>query len=118
MPPPETAKLLWDMLDAAKSIEAFTAGKTFDDYVHDKMLRSAVERQFEVIGEAMTRLVKRDAPVAQQITDYRKISGFRNALIHGYDTIDHVISWDIVQTKLPLLRHELNALLPPGAPRP
>jgi len=52
--PPEISKLLLDMLAAARRIEAFTAGRTFDDYGRDEMLRSAVERQFEIIGEAMT----------------------------------------------------------------
>jgi uncharacterized protein with HEPN domain len=80
--------------------------------VKDELLRSGVERQFEVIGEAMIRLMKRDRAVAVGITDYRKIAGFRNALIHGYDSIDDATSWDIVTTKLPILLAELNSLLP------
>ena len=116
--PPETAKLLWDMLDAAQSIEQFTAGKSFEGYARDKMMRLAIERLFEIIGEAMTRLVKRDVSVAERITDYRKISGFRNALIHGYDSIDHSISWSIIQQHLPILRKELEALLPPPPTEP
>jgi uncharacterized protein with HEPN domain len=94
--PPETLKLLEDMRQAADHVRAFTAGKTYEDYISDVFLRSAVERQFEIIGEAMTRLVKRDRRVAEHITDYRKISGFRNPLIHGYDSVDHVISWGII----------------------
>jgi len=116
--PPETAKLLWDMLDAAQSIEHFTAGKNFDNYASDRMMRLAIERPFEIIGEAMSRLVKRDVALASQITDYRKISGFRNALIHGYDSIDHSISWGVIQQHLPVLRRELEALLPPHSPEP
>jgi uncharacterized protein with HEPN domain len=112
--PPETAKLLWDMLDAAGNIATFSAGKKFDDYLGDALLRSAVERQFEIIGEAMTRLRTRDVAVASKVTDFRKISGFRNALIHGYDSVDHVISWNIVQSKLPLLTQELQQLLEQG----
>ncbi len=109
--PPETAKLLWDMLAAAKRIETFTGGKSFEDYQRDEMLRSAVERQFEIIGEAMTRLLKSDAVIAACITDNRKITGFRNTLIHGYDAIDDKISWGIVEHKLPVLRAELEKLL-------
>lgn len=109
--PPEIAKLLWDMHSAARRIGDFTAGRSYDDYLRDEMLRSAVERQFEIIGEAMTRLVKRDPSVASMITDYRKISGFRNALVHGYDAIDDAISWGIVTTKLPTLRAELESLM-------
>src|SRR5438876_452724 len=100
--PPEIAKLLYDMNHASERIERFTAGKTFDNYQNDEFLRSAVERQFEIIGEAMTRLIKRDPQLAQRITDWRKISGFRNALIHGYDSIDDTTSWRIITIKLPL----------------
>src|SRR5215210_7574603 len=99
--PPETAKLLHDMLRAAERIARFVAGKTFADYGSDDLLRSGVERQFEIIGEAMTRLVKLDVKLAERITNHRKIAGFRNALIHGYDSIDDETSWGIVQGKLP-----------------
>ena len=106
----ETSKLLWDMREAARRIESFTAGKSLTDYQNDELLRSGVERQFEIIGEAMTRLIKCDSTTAIRVTDYRKISGFRNALIHGYDSIDHIVSWGIVQTKLPVLIKELDAI--------
>ena len=75
------------------------------------MLRSAIDRQFEIIGEAMTRLIKHDPAIAARITDRRKIAGFRNALIHGYDSIDDATSWGIITTKLPVLRSEVAALL-------
>jgi uncharacterized protein with HEPN domain len=111
--PPETAKLLWDMLTSAQRIESFTTGKSLEDYRRDELLRSAVERQFEIIGEAMSRLLKVDSALAGTISDYRKIASFRNVLIHGYDSIDDVISWGIVQSKLPILRAELERLLNP-----
>jgi len=111
--PPEVLKLLYDMKQAAERIERFASGKTLDDYRTDDLLRSAVERQFEIIGEAMTRLVKLDVKVAERISEYRRIAGFRNVLIHGYDSIDDAISWNIIGTKLPILRTELAALLPP-----
>lgn len=109
--PPETSKLLWDMLNAAEHILRFTEDKSFDDYLNDELMRSGVERKFEIIGEAMTRLIKADRAVAQGITDYRKISGFRNALIHGDDSINEVISWGIVKNKLPILLRELRKLI-------
>ena len=83
--PPETAKLIYDMKVASERIGRFVAGKAFDDFLHDELLRSGVERQFEIIGEAMSRLIKRDRRVAEKISEYRQIAGFRNALIHGYD---------------------------------
>lgn len=109
--PPETAKLLHDMKQAAERIARFVANKTFEDYVNDELLRSGVERQFEIIGEAMARLLRSNRAVAERITDYRKISGFRNALIHGYDSIDDETSWGIIARKLPVLLNELSLLL-------
>ncbi len=109
--PPEIAKLLFDMKTAAERIERFTANRSLNDYLNDEMLRSAVERQFEIIGEAMTRLVKRDQETAAKIADYKKIAGFRNALIHGYDSIDDSTSWRAVTTHLPILALELDQLL-------
>jgi uncharacterized protein with HEPN domain len=114
--PPETAKLLEDMRRAGECIARFTAGKTYDDFIKDELLRSGVERQFEIIGEAMTRLIRRDNATAQMITDYRKITGFRNALIHGYDSIDDETSWGIVTLKLPILMQELEKLTKDAPP--
>ncbi len=107
---PEIAKLLLDMKNAVERIERYVRGKAFVDYQNDDMLRSAVERQFEILGEAMTRLTKIDPQFAQRISDYRKISGFRNALIHGYDSIDDKISWGVITTKLATLAKEIDAL--------
>jgi uncharacterized protein with HEPN domain len=109
--PPETAKLLLDMKNAAERFSRFAAGKTINDYTNDELLRSGIERQFEIIGEAMTRLIKRDRSVAEKISDYRKIAGFRHALIHGYDSIDDETSWNIIANKLPVLRDELERFL-------
>jgi uncharacterized protein with HEPN domain len=108
---PETAKLLLDMKRAAERIERFAEGKTFKEYQEDELIRSAIERQFEIIGEAMTRLIKADSRMAEKIGDFRKIAGFRNAIVHGYDAIDDKISWGIVTTKLAILRKELDRLL-------
>ena len=112
--PPETAKLLWDMDDAAGKIQRFSLGRSFNDFIGDDYFRSAVERQFATIGEAMTRLVKADLPLAEKITDYRKIKSFRNVIVHGYDTLDDATTWSIIETKLPVLRQELAKLLASG----
>ena len=77
----------------------------------DRMLRSAVERQFEIIGEALSPLAKIEPALAARVSDLRRIVGFRNTLIHGYDRIDHASVWRVVAEDLPSLRREAAALL-------
>jgi uncharacterized protein with HEPN domain len=74
--PPEIAKLMYDMIHAAERIERFAAGITSEDYRTDELRRSAIERQFEIIGEAMTRLIKMDRNVAEKITDFARLPVF------------------------------------------
>jgi uncharacterized protein with HEPN domain len=107
----EAKKYLFDIATAARHIMSFTEGKTFQDYQDDALLRSAVERQFEIIGEALAQLARLDEELAAHITDYRRIVAFRNILIHGYTQIDDLLVWDIVETKLPLLHHQVASLL-------
>ena len=89
----------------------FTTGKSFTDYDSDAMLRAAVEREFEIIGEALGQLAKLDAELAAGISEQRAIVAFRNILIHGYAEVDDRLVWDVVETKLPTLIREIDALL-------
>jgi len=107
----EVKKYLYDIQQAAQRVTKFTAGKTFDDYEQDAMLRAAVERQFEIIGEALAQLAKLDQTIAAQISEHSRVIAFRNLLIHGYADVDDQLVWDIVQTKLPVLSSEVEALL-------
>ena len=75
------------------------------------MLRAAVERQFEIIGEALRRLSKEDSPTTARISEHARIIAFRNILVHGYADIDDRIVWDVVQSKLPALLLEVESLL-------
>lgn len=109
----ELAKYLYDIQQAVSRLTEFVADRDWAHYAHDAMLRAAVERQFEIIGEALAQLAKRDAAVAANIREYRRIIAFRNILIHGYAEIDDRLVWDIVQTRLPMLRADLNALIVP-----
>ncbi len=106
----ETKKLIYDLDQAVRLISHFTVDKEITDYVADAMLRSAVERQFEIIGEALNRLKRLDLETVARISDYQRIIGFRNVLTHGYDVISDNIVWDIVQNKLPELRREIEEL--------
>lgn len=107
----EAKKYLFDIRKAAGLLTEFLAGKTFADYKRDAMLRSAVERQMEIIGEAVSQLARQDRDLASRITNYRRIIAFRNSLIHGYADVDHALVWDVVESNLPLLRQEVETLL-------
>ena len=107
----ETQKYLYDIQKAAGLLAEFLTGKTFADYQRDAMLRAAVERQFEIIGEAVSQLARLDRELASRITNYRRIIAFRNILIHGYADVDDGLVWDVVETNFPLLRKEVEALL-------
>ena len=103
--------LLWDAREAAEVIAAITIGKSFADFERDIVLRSAVERQFEIIGEALAQLARIDAAMAQKVPDLRQIIAFRNVLIHGYATVDPARVWRVIEDNLPPLRTALAALL-------
>ena len=108
--PLEAEKLLFDIDRAAALIGKFLAGKGYADYEKDDLLRSGVERQFEIIGEALNRLTKIDEETAKRISDYPRIVAFRNILIHGYAEIDDRLVWNVIETKLPTLIQEVREL--------
>jgi uncharacterized protein with HEPN domain len=108
---PKSPKLLEDIRDAAAFVRQAIDGKTLDDYRRDRLLRQAIERNFEIIGEAVGRLAKVDPATAAQIGDYQQIISFRNVLIHGYDLIDEARVWEVICQNLPTLEGEVSALL-------
>jgi uncharacterized protein with HEPN domain/predicted nucleotidyltransferase len=113
----QAAAFLWDAQRAAERITSFAAGRTYDHYLDDDMLRAAVERQFEIIGEAFVGLRRVDPSLAAQLPDLPKVIAFRNVLIHGYATIDHQVVWDAIRDDLPPLLTALNQMLgTPPAP--
>lgn len=107
----ETRKYLYDVQRAIALLREFTTGKTFADYEREAMLRAAVERELEIIGEAVAQLARLDQPSAARISEYPRIIAFRNLLIHGYADVDDRLVWDVVETKLPVLSHEVEMLL-------
>jgi uncharacterized protein with HEPN domain len=102
---------LWDVRDAADAIARFTSSLDSSGYAGNEIVRAAVERKFEIIGEALNQLAKRDPALARRIPDFRDIISFRNLLIHGYAVVNQDEVWDAVQTSLPRLREAVAALL-------
>lgn len=102
---------LWDVREAALAIQSFTTGMDAAAYAANPMAQAAVERKFEIIGEALNQLSKLDAAVAARIPDLAQIVAFRNQLIHGYATVNVSTVWNITQTALPALRDAVQGLL-------
>ena len=107
----EAKCILYDIQLAISRIQEFTHDANLTDYQRNAMMRSAVERQFEIIGEAINRLSKIAPEPASRITARRRIVNFRNQLIHGYFVVDDRAVWDVIQTHLPTLASEVEALL-------
>jgi uncharacterized protein with HEPN domain len=89
-------KYLFDINESCELLLQFTAGKTFSDYSTNPMLRSAVERQFEIIGEALIQALRLDQSLSTRISNSGRIIAFRNRLIHGYSSVADDIVWGIV----------------------
>jgi len=101
---------LWDMLDAAKAILVFVAERTFDDFQTDRMLRNAVERNLEIIGEAANRISDNFQKSHQEIP-WKNIIGQRNILIHEYGEVRSERIWVVATERIPELVAILNPLL-------
>lgn len=86
-------------------------GKAFDQYIADELLRSAVERQFSIIGEALSRLARDHPDVAASIPDRAQIIAFRNILVHGYASVDDRIVWGVIENHLGPLRNAVGKAL-------
>ncbi len=104
-------KYLYDMLSSCEFLLKFTRGKTVDDYVNDRGFRSALERELQIIGEALMLLERASPQLAQRIPEYRNIIGFRHVLVHGYSTLSAETVWNVVETKLAVLTGEIKSLL-------
>ena len=102
---------LWDALKAAQAVQSFLRGRTYEAFVEDDLLRSAVERQLEIIGEALSQLAKVDPQIADNVPELRRIIAFRNILVHGYAAIDYDTVWRLIEDKLPELQSNLTMLL-------
>lgn len=107
---------LADIVTACDLLVEFTSGKTFTDYAGDALLRSAVERQFEIVGEALRVTLQHKPELAANITDVRAIIAFRNQLTHAYSAVDHATVWGLLERRVPQLQAEVTRLLATLAP--
>ena len=107
----KTPKLLVDALGAIDSAREFVAGISFAEYADDKMRRSAVERQLEILGEACARLAKLEPALAGSVVNLKLAIDLRNRIIHGYDSVDDEIVYLTVVGDLGELRGDLSRLL-------
>lgn len=102
---------LEDVLDSCRFIHTTCATRSFDDYEKDRLFRRAIEREFEIVGEALKRIRDEDESTFDTIAHAQSIVGFRNRLAHGYDSIDDAIVWGVISGHLPLLLAEVELAL-------
>lgn len=107
----DSRAFLWDVREAALAIQSFTDGMDAAAYAANEMAQSAVERKFEIIGEALNQLAKLDDALAARIPDLPQIVAFRNQLIHGYATVNVGTVWNVMQNALPPLLVAVQVLL-------
>ncbi|MBK5285479.1 MAG: DUF86 domain-containing protein [Bacteroidia bacterium] len=106
----EVKKYLQDILTAAEHILEFTSGiKSLDEYSKNLIVKRAVERELEIIGEALNSAMNLSGTL--EITEARKIINTRNKIIHGYDKVEDAIIWAIILKHLPVLKMEVEKIL-------
>jgi len=110
-PSDRDAAYLWDMLDAARNVAVFVAGKTFGDYQNDLVIRSAIERQVEILGEAANH-VSLDFQKTHPQIPWRQIIGQRNVLAHEYKDIAAKLIWVVAAERMSDLIKGLEPLIP------
>ena len=106
----KSRKLLFDILSSIDNIESYIGEqKLFEKYENEPMLQDAVERNIEIIGEAINSLLKIEPEIG--ITNARRIVDARNKIIHGYDEIENTQIWAIIVNHLPILKKEVQQYL-------
>ena len=100
---------LRDIVAAAEDILRFTFEKSQSDYEQDRLLRRAVERSFEIIGEALNQARNAYPLLKERIPEHNEIVLFRHRIIHGYFVVDDQIVWSVVKIYLPPLLAEIKA---------
>jgi uncharacterized protein with HEPN domain len=104
-------KCLYDIKIAVEEIDSFfeTESRDFENYKGNSLLKRAIERNLEIIGEAMNRILKEDPDF--YLENAKRIIGLRNQIIHGYDTVSDESIWGIITNHLPRLKTEVDSLI-------
>ena len=108
---PDRRGYLWHIRDAAAAIIKFTRGIDEATFISNDLVHSAVERKFEIIGEALKLLGQVDPELAAKFPDRLKIIAFRNLLAHGYAVVEHDRVWEVSQNELLVLQKVVVELL-------
>ncbi len=109
--PHDPEKYLFDIDSSCTFLLEFTKGRTVDDYSRDRAFRAAVERELQIIGEAVMQLDRLAPQLAARIPEHRDIIGFRHVLVHGYDSLQPATVWNVIEDNLPVLATVVEALL-------
>ena len=109
--PRDLRAFLWDVIAAANDIQSFVQGARISNYSANPMLKAAVERKFEIIGEALAQLSRHFPDIAVRIAGCGQIIAFRNRLIHGYSMVSDALVWDVIEADLPKLKRDAETLL-------
>jgi len=105
------AKYLQDMVLALQAVEEYISGKDYQDYVHHRQLRSSVEREFLIVGEAMAKIIHRFPETKSRLEHARRVANFRHLLVHEYSNINDLLVWDIAQRSAPILLLQVQSWL-------
>ena len=109
--PHDSSVCLEDAANSCRLILQFTENMTEAEYVADLKTQSAVERQFEIIGEALNRIKHIDVELLAGVDNWREIIGFRNVIAHGYDVVENEIVWNSIEKDIPALLNQLIQLI-------
>lgn len=111
---PKSKAYLWDAQQAALAVSSFTAGIEKNDFMQSLLLRSAVERQLEILGEALNRVRKLDPDTADLVPKIHQIIATRNFIVHEYGAVDYEIVWEVATRRMNSLAILLGRLLAEG----
>ena len=108
---PKTAAALFDIRIAVERVRETVETMTLDEFGASWIVQSAVERQFEILGEALTRIKSLEPAILDSIPDASKVIGLRNLIAHGYDVVDPKVLWSTANEHLPALESAVLELL-------